>query len=104
MQLYQFFQYKKLLYNAQYGFWTEHSTKYAALELVDRVISQIYQMNTPINIFLDVSKAFDTLDHKILLQKLEYYGIGGVAHKLMESYLTNRKQFVEINDTTSNTL
>ncbi len=103
-QLYQFFQDKELLYNAQYGFRTEHSTEYAALELVDRVISQMDQMNTPINIFFGLSKAFDTLDHKILLQKLEYYGISGVTHKRMESYLTNRKQYVEINDATSNTL
>ncbi len=53
-QLYQFFQDKKLLYNAQYGFRTKHSTEYAALELVDRIISQMDQMNTPINIFLDL--------------------------------------------------
>ncbi len=50
------------------------------------------KMNTPINIFLDLSKAFDTLDHRILLEKLKYYGINVVAHELMESYITNRKQ------------
>ncbi len=49
-------------------------------------------------IFLDLSKEFDTLNHEILLEKLKYYGIDGVAHNLKESYLTNRKQFYEIDD------
>jgi len=95
-QIYHFFQEKKLFYNAQYGFRSEHSTEYAALELVDRVIMEMDKMNTPINIFLDLSKAFDTLDHKILLKKLKYYGFNGMAYNLMESYLTNRKQYVEM--------
>ncbi len=60
--------------------------------------------NTSVNIFLDLSKAFDTLDHTILFQKPEYYGIIGIAHKLVESYITNRKQYVEINETNSDTL
>ncbi len=58
----------------------------------------------PINIYLDISKAFDTLDHTILLEKLNYYGINGVALKLMESYLTNCTQYVEINNVKSDTL
>ena len=51
---------------------------------------------TPINIYLDLSKAFDTLDHEILLAKLQYYGIHGTPLELVKSYLTNRKQYVEI--------
>ncbi len=57
-------------------------------------------MNTPISIFLDIFKAFDTLDHHILIKKLEYYGLNRLTIKLMESYLLNRKQFVEIDDST----
>ncbi len=83
-QLYQFFQEKQLLYNARYGFRTDHSTEFATLELIDRVIVEMDKNNTPINIFLDISKTFDTLDHKILLQKLNYYGINGVAYNLGE--------------------
>ncbi len=80
-----------MFYNAQYGVRTEHSTEFSALELVDRVIIKMNKADTPINIFLDLSKAFDTLDHKILLEKLENYGIQGIAHELLESYITNCK-------------
>ena len=52
----------------------------------------------PINIYLDLAKAFDTLDHDILLRKLSYYGITGVAIDLFKSYLTNRKQYVDFNN------
>ncbi len=54
------------------------------------------KMNTPVNVFLDLSKAFNTLDHEILLYKLKIYGINRASFKLMESYITNRKQYVEI--------
>ncbi len=92
---------KKMFYNAQYGFGTEHPTEFASLELIDRVIVEMDKKHTSINIFLDLSKAFDTLDHTILLEKLKYYGIAAIAYKLMESYITNRKHYVEINGTKS---
>ena len=100
-QVFTFFQDKNLFYCAQYGFRTEHSTEFAALELVDRIIVNMDKMETPIGIFLDLSKAFDTLDHGILLHKLKFYGFHGRALKLMESYLTDRKQFVQMDDTKS---
>ena len=58
----------------------------------------------PINIFLDLSKAFDTIDHTILLAKLRYYGIYDTALLLVKSYLKNRKQYVEFEDTKSGIL
>ncbi len=54
-----------------------HSTEYAALELIDRIITQMDNNELPINIDIDLSKAFDTIDHSILINKLEYYGIKG---------------------------
>ena len=81
-----------------------HSTELAALELTDRIITALDNHNTPLNIFLDLSKACDTLDHTILLDKLLYYGIRSTAYNLLRSYLTNREQFVELNDTASKTL
>ncbi len=97
-------QKQKLFYSAQYGFRTEHSTEFAALELVDRVMLEMDKKNTPINIFLDLSNAFDILNHEILLQKLKYYGITGIALNLIESYITNRKQFIIIEDIKSEML
>ena len=58
----------------------------------------------PINIYIDLSKAFDTLIHRILLDKLSYYGINGVAKKLRQSYLSHRHHVVDVNGSTSDTL
>ena len=53
------------------------------------------------SIFLDVAQAFDSVDHEILLDKLEHYGVRGISIKLLKSYLTNRKQYVYMNGSTS---
>ena len=82
----------------------ELSQRYMLYELADRVITSMDHNETPINIYLDLSKAFDTLDHEILLAKLQYYGIHGTPLELLKSYLTNRKQYVEIEDTKSKML
>ena len=92
------------MYIIQYGFRTGHSTELAALELIDKLSKSIDSNEIPINIYLDLSKAFDTLDHNILLEKLHYYGIHGKALKLCTSYLLNREQFVEITNIKSDTL
>ncbi len=72
-QLYEFFQANKLFYNSQYGFRAEHSTEFAALEVIDRIMVEMDKSHIPTNIYFDLSKAFDTLDHNILLDKLSYY-------------------------------
>jgi hypothetical protein len=100
-QLYQYFKINNLFYNAQYGFRDEHSTEYAAYELIDKLIQDLDKKETPVSIFLDLSKAFDTLDHSILLDKLQHYGVNGTALKLLTSYLENRKQYVDIDGTKS---
>ena len=60
--------------------------------------------DVPINIYPDLSKAFDTIDHFILIDKLKYYGISEASSLLLKNYLTDRKQCTEINNVRSNTL
>ena len=100
-QIHNHFSMHNLFYSGQYGFRANHSTQFAALELIDRITQDLDQGNMPITIFIDLSKAFDTLNHDILIYKLKSYGLSEAALKLMQSYLTNRKQYVEINNTQS---
>ena len=74
-----------------------HSTVLAAIRLVDYLMSEMDSNNTPLNIYIDLSKAFDTLNYLILLSKLKYYGVNGCANKLICSYLSGRSQYVEYN-------
>ena len=100
-QLYDYFLIKNLIYNSQYGFRILHSTELAALELTDRVSQNLDNGELPLAIYLDLSKAFDTLDHEILLSKLKYYGIDGIALNWFSSYLKNRSQYVHFDGTNS---
>jgi hypothetical protein len=100
-QLYTFFQLNKFFYPSQYGFREKHSTELATLEIVDKITQDLDSGETPINIYLDLSKAFDTLDHNILTYKLSYYGIQGIALNLCKNYLSNRLQYVEFDNAKS---
>ena len=97
-QLCQYFIDNNLFFHSQYGFRSKHSTELAACEIIDRIVCGMDRNKVPVSIFLDLSKAFDTLDHDILLDKLKYYGLSGNSFKLMKSYLSNRKQYVIFND------
>ena len=103
-QIQDYFQCNNLLYNGQYGFRPRHSTELAALEMVDRLTQDLDKNNIPLCVFLDLSKAFDTINHKILLDKLKYYGFSDLSLKLLASYLRNRKQFVCLGNTNSELL
>ena len=95
-QLYKYLDDNNLLFDSQYGFRKHHSTELAAVELIDRIYETMDQGDIPISIFLDLSKVFDTLDHSILLNKLEYYGVKGNASRWFSSYLTGRYQYVDM--------
>ena len=101
-QIHSYFHVNDLYFCSQYGFRKEHSTELAVLELIDRITQQLDKGTTPINVYLDLSKAFDTLHHNILLHKLKYYGIEGTALRLFESYLNERQQYVDLDGTNSN--
>ncbi len=87
--------------NGQYGFRTEHSSEYTALELIDRIIAETDNDKISFSIFLDLSNAFDTLDDTVILEKLKYYGVDGAALGLFKSYLKDRKRYVYIDGASS---
>ena len=93
----------KVLCKEQYGFRKNKSTSDAVNELLTNIYDDINKGEHFGAIFLDLSKAFDTVSHDILLAKLEHYGIRGTSLKLLESYLTNRKQYVTVNGHKSQT-
>ena len=90
-----------ILYDKQYGFRNKYSTSLAMIDLVDKISTAIENGEYTIGIFLDLSKAFDTVNHKILLTKLHHYGIRGICNDWFANYLTDRKQIVKYNVTYS---
>ena len=102
-QLYDYFRNNDLFYDSQYGFSKNHLTEFAAMELRDKVLKDIDEKHITLAIFMDLSKAFDTLD-SILLRELAYYEINGSALEWFTSYLTGRTQYVEIDGISSDIL
>ena len=100
-RVFKFLDRLSILYKHQFGIRKNHSTHIALLSLIDRLTNAVENGEYVIGIFLDFSKAFDTVDHLILLDKLNHYGIRGCAHNWFTSYLSNRQQFVTYNGTQS---
>ena len=90
-----------ILNENQYGFRSNRSTSYALLELMEKITDSIDKKKYIVGVFIDLKKAFDTIDHSILLKKLEFYGVRGIALDWLSSYLRNRKQYVEIDNVMS---
>ena len=101
IQLSTYLNEHKCLHDSQYGFRKGHFTELASIELIDRITQDLDKGKIPISIFLDLSKAFDTLDHAILLQKLNHHGIRSVELKLLTNYLQGRTQYVAYDKATS---
>ena len=73
------------------------------MSIVENIQTQLHNSEFAAGVFVDLRKAFDTVDHRILIQKLEHYGVRGISKKWFSSYLTNRKQFVSIDNCNSTT-
>ena len=100
-RLYNFLTEHNILAMNQFGFRKNYSTFLELMALVDNISKKIDEGNYSIGIVLDLSKAFDTIDHTILLDKLCRYGIRGVTLNWFKHYLNDIKQFVSYNNTTS---
>ena len=89
-----FFSENKILYKKQFGFQKQHSTDHAIVHLVNEILKYFENNCYILGVFIDLTKAFDTVDHNILLKKLFHYEVRGNTLKLLESYLQNRKQYI----------
>ena len=94
--LYKYLTAQKLLYSKQFGFKTGLSTEHAIVKLVDQIYKSFRKDNCTLGVFINLSKAFDTVGHKMLIKKLEMYGIKGINLVWFRSYLTYRVQHVSI--------
>ena len=87
----------EILHKKQFGFQKGHSTEHAIIPLIDQINNSFEKNHFTLGIFIDLSKAFDTVDHSILIKKLKLYGIKGNNLRWLESYLNNRKQYISYN-------
>ena len=103
-RLYSHLQANSLLYDYQFGFRKNYSTILALLEVTDSIYQNLDEGKLGVGIYLDLQKAFDTVNHDILLYKLYNYGVRGIVHDWFRDYLTNRQQFTQLSDVQSPSL
>ena len=88
-----------ILTTCQYGFRPNHSTNFAIIDLINAITQHLNNKSKAAALFIDISKAFDSLNHNILLRKLEAYGFRGLIYNWLSTYLNNQYQYVDIADT-----
>ena len=93
-RIYEHLVQNKILYPKQFGFQKNNSTEHAIMELVSQITAGFDKNEFTLGIFIDLSKAFDTVDHNILLEKIKHYGLTNSTFSWIKSYLTDRKQYV----------
>ena len=103
-RMYSFLDKYNILFDYQFGFRSNHSTNHALISITEKIRASLDEDKVACGIFIDLQKAFDTVNHDILLKKLEHYGFRGIINKWLRSYLTDRFQQVSINGITSNSL
>ena len=97
-KLYTFLNNNNIIYNFQFGFRKQYSTSHALINITENIRKSLDDGNIGCGVVVDLQKAFDTVDHQILLGKLNHYGIRGVSNDWFKSYLSNHDQYVSIND------
>ena len=92
----KFLENSKCIYSLQFGFRQQHSTNHALINISENIRNALDSGQFACGIFVDLQKAFDTVDHEILLNKLNHYGIRGIPNSWFKSYLSFRSQYVSI--------
>ena len=102
-RLYTFLSNNNTIYNLQFGFRQQYSTSHALINITENIRKVLHDGNVGYGVLVDLQRAFDTVDHQILLAELNHYGIRGVSNDWFKSYLSNRSQYVSINGYESDT-
>ena len=95
--LYTFLNNNNIIYNLQFGFRQQYSTSRALINITENIRKALDDVNIGCEVFVDLQKSFDTVDHQILLAKLNHCGIRGVSNDWFKSYLSNRNHCLSIN-------
>ena len=102
IQVYNYIEIHNILHKQQYGFRNKKSTTHAIVNHLSFLYKHLELNHSVVSIYLDFRKAFDCVDHNILLAKLNHYGIRGIANDWFKSYLSNRQQYTRVGDSESN--
>ena len=97
----KFLETNNILYDRQFGFRNKHSTVHGLITLTEDIKNSINKGKLTCGVFIDLQKAFDTVDHDILLRKLDGCGFRGITNNWFKSYLSRRKQYVSVSGTDS---
>ena len=100
-RLVDFLEFNNILYKHQYGFRKKYSTKLSLIDLVNTLMTSLDEGKITLGIFIDFKKAFDTINHNILLQKMSHYGVRGITLQWFANYLSNRSQLLSYKETIS---
>ena len=100
-RIYAFLEKHNILYDLQFGFRAKHSTTHALINITEKIRSALDSGKVACGIFIDLQKAFDTVNHDILLKKMNHYGFRGKINEWVRSYLCERNQKVTINGISS---
>ena len=103
-RLYLFLENNNVLYDKQFGFRNKHSPNHALIEITEKIREALDKRQFVCGIFIDLQKAFDTVNHDILLDKLNYYGIKGIPNMWFETFLKERYQYTTIKEYSSDQL